>query len=246
MKTKQRIRLILLFSGIVLIGYIVFQTAHKSILYSSFGADIPKKYPVFGIDISHYQGAINFEALEQMSLENDSVQFVYIKATEGENFKDSRSSENAKGCSMYNLKYGFYHFYSPYTAATIQATFFCEIIKEYNFDLIPVIDIEEKGDLSKTALLDSINIFLNVVENNLSMRPMIYTYSSFFNTNFNGKNFNDELFWIANYNRSNPLMKKDNVVAWQFSEKGTINGINTPVDLNVAKEYFMEKVLVNP
>lgn len=243
MKVKKATLLIALFFGILAIGYIVWDSKKRSFVYDGFGVAIPPDYPIMGIDVSHHQGEINYQEAVSMHGAKDSIQFVYIKVTEGTDFKDSRYDQNAEGFAALGMNYGFYHYYQPNKSAEKQALFYCETIKNYNFKLIPVVDIEVIGDLNKSQLVDSISVFINRVDAILESRPMIYTYVSFFNDYFDGTDLDNELFWLASYNRKNPYMKKENAIIWQFSERGTVNGISTRVDLNVAKSTFNEKVI---
>ncbi len=225
------------------IAYILLQTKRASFIYSDYGVAIPPEYPIIGMDISHHQGEINYEETMQMGTAKDSIQFVYIKVTEGTNFLDSKFDENAEGFAAHGMNYGFYHYYQPDASAEKQALFYCETIKRYNFKLIPVVDIEVIGNQSKSRLVDSLTVFINRVDEILESRPMIYTYVSFYKDYLHNTSLDTELYWLASYNRKNPYMDMPNALIWQFTERGNVNGISTKVDLNVAKSNFKEKVL---
>lgn len=236
--------MLILLAGASAIGYILLQTKKSSFIYSDYGVKIPSEYPLLGIDVSHHQGAINYEETMEMGSGTDSIQFVYIKATEGSDFRDSRYDRNAEGFAKGGMNYGFYHYYIPHESAEEQALFYCETVKNYNFKLVPVLDIEVIGDLTPKALVDSIGVFMNKVESVLETRPMIYTYSSFYRDYLRNTTLKSELYWLASYSRKNEFMDQENVIIWQFSEKGNVNGIGEKVDLNVAKLTFNHKVIV--
>jgi lysozyme len=242
---KFKAIVIFLFLGVALstIGYILLQTKKSSFIYSDYGVAIPSDYPIIGLDISHHQGEINYEETMQMGSAKDSIQFVYIKASEGTNFLDTKFDQNAEGFAAHGMNYGFYHYYQPDRSAVKQALFYCETVKRYNFKLIPVVDIEVIGSQNKTKLVDSLTVFINKVHAILESRPMIYTYVSFYKDYLHGSSLDSELFWFASYNRKNPYMEMENAVIWQFSERGNVNGIETKVDLNVAKSNYKEKIL---
>ena len=61
-----------------------------------------------GIDVSNWQGNINFK-----SVKNERIEVVYIKATEGDYFKDSYAKQNYERAKAEGLKVGFYHFFKP-------------------------------------------------------------------------------------------------------------------------------------
>jgi lysozyme len=244
MKIKQILVFFAVIFGVAAIGYIVLQTKRNSFVYPDFGVEVPPNYPLLGIDISHHQGDINFEETAKLNSGRDSIQFVYIKASEGRNFADDKSEQNALGCAENNLKYGFYHFFHGSLSAQQQALFFCEQIKSHSFDLIPVIDVEISGGLQPLVLVDSVLVFMDKVEEILEVRPMIYTYISFYADYFEQSKASNELFWLAAYNQKNPYMQKENVLIWQFTEKATVDGIASKVDLNVAKRTFYNKVVI--
>lgn len=244
MKFSRILVLLVAILSVVAIGYIVLQTKRNSFVYPDFGVEVPPNYPILGIDVSHHQGDINFKETAKMHRGIDSIQFVYIKASEGRNFADDKSVENAKGCAENKLKYGFYHFFHGSLSAQEQAQFFCEQLKSHPFDLIPVIDVEISGGLKPLVLVDSVLVFMDKVEEILEVRPMIYTNLSFYADYFENSKASNELYWLAAYDQPNPYMQKENVIIWQFTEKATVDGIASAVDLNVAKRTFYTKVVI--
>ena len=76
-----------------------------------------------GIDISNWQGSVNFAAVR-----NSGVQIVYIKATEGNFYIDPYLQEYYDGATNNGLLVGFYHFFSPSISASSQASFFANAI----------------------------------------------------------------------------------------------------------------------
>lgn len=244
MRIKRIFLLSFLLSGVLMIGYILLQTKRSSFIYSDFGVQVPKDYSLLGIDVSHHQGEIIFNETVQKTKGGDSLEFVYIKATEGTDFRDRNYDKNAEGFAAHKMNYGFYHYYLPHESAEAQAVFFCETIKSFNIKLLPVVDIEVIDPISKTNLIDSLTLFMNRVEAILLYRPMIYTYTSFYEDYLLNTELENELFWLANYSRDNPYMEKENVILWQFTDRATINGIATFVDLNVAKPSFRDSVII--
>lgn len=69
------------------------------------------RYPVRGVDVSHYQGEIDWVVLGQQDID-----FAYIKATEGSFHIDEKFSQNWSGAALSGLAVGAYHF-SALTAA---------------------------------------------------------------------------------------------------------------------------------
>lgn len=239
MKRNAKIFIFFFFLLTAFLVYRVFSERIGDFIYSDFGTPVPEDYPVLGMDISHYQGEINWDQVKNMRIDDDSIQFVFIKATEGLTLEDDRKRPNAYGARGADIDYGFYHFFIPSQSATKQAEFFCEEIGGYNFDLKPVIDVEPDDNINSSQLKDSIQVFLNFVEARLQVRPIVYTYSNLYEQHLSSMN---ELFWIAKYSNNCPAMADENVIFWQFSETGNVDGIGVDVDLNVAKENFFEKI----
>ena len=234
----------LLISLVLIIGLtfmVLKQPKLKSIFYSSYGVNIPAEIKILGIDVSHHQGKINWKQVENMQIKGNSVQFVYLKVTEGTWFKDHKYNYNRKVLDKMPVKVGVYHFFSPKSNITKQVSHFTNSFKRTT--LKPVLDVETIGDLSKNDLIQKVTQFLNETEKRINVRPIIYTYESFYKDYIKGSSLEKEKFWIANYNKTCAVCKQSNVIAWQFSEKGTVNGIAEKVDLNMAKDNFWQHII---
>ena len=85
----------------------------------------PEGYEIHGIDISHYQGNIDWERLRNNGMiEKCPVRFVMIKATEGASKTDEKFVDNFYQAREYAFIRGAYHFWSVYTTGTAQANYF--------------------------------------------------------------------------------------------------------------------------
>lgn len=181
---------------------------------------------VHGIDISHYQRGIFWETLS----ENSNMAYVYIKATEGEGLKDDMYAENIQMAHRYGLKVGAYHFWRPRIDQQQQVDNFLASCRPQDQDLIPMMDIEVTAGLSREALRDSLQKFLFIIENSIRQKPLIYTGQSFYNEYLSGL-LDDYKLMVARYNVIEPeLADGKEVFAWQYTEKGRINGISGYVD----------------
>lgn len=102
--------------------------------------DVPREiYPVKGIDISSHNGShIDFKAVKA-----DTVEFVYIKASEGENFRDSLFYRNYTGAVEAGLKVGAYHFFRFDREGWRQGRNLLDVMGKLRFDLPPAVDVEE-------------------------------------------------------------------------------------------------------
>lgn len=234
------IRRFLLIIGVFLISFLLFTIylteKTSSFIYGSFGVNIPKGSYFIGADISHYQGNVNWDELDTMSFEGDSIRFLYHKATEGISHIDSKMKHNQIELEKRSIPYGYYHYFIPSESAIKQAHHFTSSIKEYDYQLKPVLDIEVIGELEKGDLVDSIKVFIKEVEWELKQEVIIYTYYNFYHSYLKDQLKLPNKYWMANYNADFEFGEMDNVILWQFTENANVNGILGPVDLNLAKE----------
>lgn len=242
MKIKRYFYILISLTLILGVAYMVLrQSKSASSFYSSFGVSLPNDHSILGIDISHHQGKINWDEVEDMKINDDSIQFVYLKVTEGVSFKDSQYKRNRKILNGKPVKVGVYHFFSPNSDVVKQVSHFTNSFQKTT--LKPVLDVERIGNLSKTQIVNAVELFLNETEKRIHVRPVVYTYESFYNDYFKGTKLEGELFWIANYNGNCEICDQDNVLLWQFSDHATINGISEKVDLNDAKPNFWDNII---
>ncbi len=84
-------------------------------------------------------------------------------------------------------------------------------------------------------LCDSLLKFLHLVERAYKQKPIVYTYTNFYNRYLVGE-LNDYKLWIAQYSEREPVLADErDYVLWQYTGKGHINGVNGYVD----KDRFM-------
>ncbi len=186
---------------------------------------------VHGIDLSHYQGEVFWESVGA----NSKMAYVYLKATEGGTHIDKTYERNIELAHRYGLKVGSYHFFRPKTELRLQLENFMSQCRPGDQDLIPMIDIESTGGLRTEEFCDSLFKFLELVENAYRQKPLLYTYTNFYNKHLQGK-IDDYKLMIAQYSEEKPKLADDrDYTMWQYTAKGRINGINTYVD----KSRFM-------
>ena len=163
--------------------------------------------------------------------------YVYLKATEGGDRIDERYENNIILAHKHGLKVGSYHFYRPKTEQVKQLENFMTQCRPGEQDLIPMIDIETKGGLSTEAFSDSLMKFLDLVEKAYKQKPLLYTYTNFYNKWLVGKIPQYPLM-IAQYKDEEPVLADDKeYIIWQYTCKGRIVGVKGYVD----KSRFMGK-----
>jgi len=195
-------------------------------------AGIPEGYEVRGIDVSHYQGVINWERVCRTDIKDAPVSFVIMKATEGVSIKDKQFPYNFKESLRYGLLRGAYHFFTPSESATKQAAYYTQNVHLKKGDLPPVLDIEEIGNLNPQEIRDAVLAWLLIVEDHYGATPILYTYLNFKERYLNGPEFERYPFWIAHYYVPK-LSWTGKWNFWQHTDRGRLPGIQTFVDFNV-------------
>ncbi len=181
-----------------------------------------------GIDISHHQQRIDWQRL----VESSELHFVFVKATEGGDFRDSLFAENWAWLREMGIRRGAYHFFRPKRSGALQAEHYLRTVELQPGDLAPVLDIETTDGVSPEKVIREVSEWLRVVEKALQVRPIIYTNQHFYERYLAGY-FDDYPLWIARYSDEYPRLSARFWHFWQYSEKGRLNGIHRLVDLNV-------------
>jgi len=180
-----------------------------------------------GIDISSHQGYIDWA---KVSSDKD-ICFVYIKATEGATYRSPHYAHNITQARRYGLLVGSYHYIT--TTSTIDEQFdnFSRFALKSVQDLIPMLDVEVRGDWSRSQLIDSVGKFCQLVEEHYGVQPMIYSTMGFYNKNL-APHFNKHHLYIGRYSNEEPEINwEGEYTIWQYSETGIIPGIGSYVDL---------------
>ncbi|MBC5841407.1 glycoside hydrolase family 25 protein [Flavobacterium sp. F-380] len=191
-----------------------------------------------GIDVSEYQGAIDWPAVNAIE-EKFPIQFVFVRATVGNDRVDKAFDENWLGAKDRKIIRGAYHYYRPNENSLEQAALYIKTVRLYKGDLPPVLDIEKLPENQSVARLKiGLRRWLEAVESHYKVKPIIYTGEKYYD-DFLKEEFSDYLFWIANYNFYREKMKED-WLFWQFTEKGSVPGINGNVDVNIYNGDFQQ------
>ena len=206
----------------------------------------PKGYEIRGIDISHYQGKINWEKLSNAQIEHSPIRFVVIKATEGSTQIDDCFQDNFKNARDYGFIRGAYHFWSNKSSARDQARFFLKKVHLKDGDLPPVLDVENKPeDMSVEDFQREILTWMHIVEDKYHVKPILYTYYKFKNQYLNTPVFDDYPYWIAHY-YVDEIEYEGDWKFWQHTDAGRLPGIKGTVDFNLynGSYYDLKKLCI--
>lgn len=239
--------------GLVVIGYIF---AFYYFFVSPFGfrwralygdVSYPEGYEIHGIDISHYQGTIDWEKLRNNGMiEKCPVRFVIIKATEGASAIDENFNDNFYQAREYGFTRGAYHFWSIHSSGRDQANFFLKQVKLEEGDLPPVLDVEHKAkNQTNEDFKQSVLTWLRIVEKKYKVKPIIYTYYKFKMKYLSDSTFDTYPYWIAHY-YVDKVEYKGKWKFWQHTDCGKLPGIKGYVDFNIynGSYYDLRKLTI--
>lgn len=186
----------------------------------------PDRYPVRGIDISSHNGNIDFKAVKE-----SGVDFVFIKATEGIDFKDRLFRQNYENAEKAGLKTGIYHFFRFDKDGVEQAINLMKALGSRRPALGLVIDVEKSGNPDSIPPADINTRLSQMVDylNLLGHRVMFYTNRDGY-YDYLAESFPGYPLWICGFSK-NPINAE--WLFWQFNHRGKVPGIKGDVDINV-------------
>ncbi len=203
-------------------------------------AEYPEGFEIHGIDISHYQGKIDWEQLKNAMIKGCPVRFVIIKSTEGSSQLDENFRENFNQVRDFGFIRGVYHFWSNKSTAREQAYYFLDQVHLTDGDLPPVLDIEHKpADKSVEDFQRDVLTWLHIVEDKYHAKPIIYTYYKFKEQYLSAPVFDDYPYWIAHY-YVDKVQYKGKWKFWQHTDVGKLPGIKGYVDFNIYNGSYYE------
>jgi lysozyme len=182
----------------------------------NFGRVSPKDYAVHGVDVSRWQGDIDWTKLRMQG-----ANFAYIKATDGGDHLDPMFRTNWR------------------RTAGEQAEWFIRNVPRDPDALPPVIDVEWNGEsrckqrLARKRVLEKMQVFMDMLERHYGQRPIIYTAPDFYEDNLTGE-FLNYPFWLrAVAQHPSKVYPGRKWVFWQYSGSGLSHGVDGKIDLNV-------------
>ncbi len=178
-------------------------------------------YLVKGIDVSHYQGDIDWDLIK-----DQGIKFAYIKATEGSIYTDEYYYQNHSEAVENGISVGAYHFFSFDSKGETQAGHFIETIGPQDGMLLPAVDVEYYGDKKKNhpdgqELRKELSLMLDILEEYYGCKPLIYSTQSFYHKYLEGY-YDEYPLWIRNVY----LPPAQDWIVWQYSDKLKLEGVN--------------------
>ena len=251
MKKGLKIIIIILIIILILLAAIFFTVfilaKQKKIFINKWFVDENKS--IIGVDVSAYQANIDMNKLKEQN-----IKFIYIKATEGSKKQDDRFAPNWKNAKNANLLSGAYHFFSYDSEGKTQAENFIKTVgDDIQGRLLPVVDVEYYGDKEqnppdKADVVRELRVFLEILEENYGVKPLIYTRADIYNNYLKGE-FDQYKKWISSFYTPISWNYKDEWYIWQYLNRGQLEGYTGGekyIDLNILnKDKQLEDLIVN-
>lgn len=192
------------------------------------GLEADSSPTVEGIDVSVWQGEIDFYAVK-----SSGVDTVYIRSSYGEQGVDSRFYQHYQGAKAAGLHLGFYHYLTAQTQteAREQARFFARLIQNLSYDCRPAMDYESFRGIPTNQINAVALAFLEELESITGHTPMVYA-NDYDASNIFGPALSRFPLWAAAYGPTQPNVTA-NWSSWagfQYTDQGQVPGIQGTVD----------------
>lgn len=219
-------------AAIILGSLTVLLFWNGGIILNGFSA---RKYPVKGVDVSSYQGQINW-----LELASENISFAFIKATEGSSFVDKNFADNFLEARKTHLAVGAYHFFSYDSPGQTQAENFINTVNPYEGMLPPVIDLEFYGDKevnlpTREYVDEQLQAMLRTLEDYYGQKPIIYATEKSYSLYLAG-DYEEYAIWIRNVITKPELSGQRDWTFWQYTNREKLDGYHGTekyIDMNV-------------
>lgn len=194
------------------------------------------EYPVRGVDVSSYQGDIDWNVLS-----GQDISFAFIKATEGSSFVDECFAKNWEEAHETALYIGAYHFFSFESAGQRQAEHYIETVGDLSeSSLPPVIDVEyydvpSGTDVSAATIRRELGTMIEVLTNYYGRPPILYVTKQTY-TDVIKEYFTECPLWVRSVYGKPNFVREDAWCFWQYSNRHRLPGYDGKepyIDMNV-------------
>ena len=169
-----------------------------------------------------------------------------MNARDGKSFCDSTFEQNIIGAHKAGLRCGVYHYacFTDKAKAAAEYEYFFDTLKPFKdkITLYAALDIEDAAFQDQKRKAQNTDLVLLFAEKAKAhgFVPALYTNNNFLTYYYEKERLADIAVWKAHYykpRKDEPIpAEPQNIVMWQWSEKGRVNGINADVDLNLVFE----------
>jgi lysozyme len=184
-----------------------------------------------GIDVSVYQGAVDWDAVAASGIE-----FAFARVSDGVGTPDSRFATNWTGMRAAGLARGAYQFFRASEDPSAQAALVLSALDEAGGigmgDLPVVMDIETADGESSDTVRSHMTTWLGAVAATTGKVPIVYTNAA--TAPVLGSAFGAYPLWVAAWETSCPTVPAgwSTWTMWQYADTGSVDGIEGAVDLD--------------
>ncbi len=203
---------------------------------------------VNGIDVSAYQPGVDFGQVHDAG-----YSFVYIKATESTNYTSATFAAQWQDAGAAGMLCGGYHFFDFNADPAAQARFFLSVCPPQKGALPPMLDLETTDGVPPAGQnVAAVATFLNIVQHATGVRCVLYVNDGCWSGTLGATgDFSGHPFWAPSYlegvtapppsSKTPPILQPpppqitawESWTFWQYSQSGTVAGIDGGVDLDV-------------
>lgn len=186
---------------------------------------------LFGIDVSYYQGTIDWNAVAA-----DGVEFAIVRVSHSTSFFDPQFDANLAGARAAGIHTGVYQYFQPDEDPIAQAQLLLDHLGPLQpGDLPPMIDVETTGGVGPAGVASAVAAWLDHVEAALGVKPLIYTGHYFWQDNVGSSDFGEYPLVVAWYGVDCPGNIPTGWDMWtihQYGDNGNVSGISGNVDVD--------------
>ena len=206
------------------------QTGYEPVGHTSLASTVCATGTVVqGIDVSVYQGSINWSDVKAAGID-----FAIARISDGSSL-DSYFSANWTGMKSAGLVRGAYQYFEPGDDPTTQANIVISAVGKLGAGDLPVTaDMETTGGESAATIAANLKTWVSAVQTGTGKLPMIYTGEGYWDGDVASSSFSSDPLWVANWGVSCPDIPTgwSQWSIWQYSDSGTVSGISGAVDLD--------------
>lgn len=194
-----------------------------------------------GIDVSIYQGAVDWNKVAA-----SGVKFAFLRSSYGKDSVDPTFAHNRTAAKAAGVKVGAYHFaYPSLNTAEQEAAHFMAVAKPVAGELLPVLDFEQTMNVAWAAQ------FVSILHKELGVWPILYASSSWLSTLGKNATLRNCPVWQADYGpndgaRHTPATIYKKPVVHQYTSVGQVPGVSGHVDKDVCLVPLSQIAYVKP
>ena len=194
-----------------------------------------------GIDVSRYQGSINWSAVAAAG-----KQFAIVRIGSSNNngaYVDPYFLQNVNGAHAAGLRVGAYYYTYARTESAVagELTTFLNALEGLQLEYPVFVDVEARSltSLGKPQLTNLVKYAMDIL-NQRKWYAGWYSYTNYINSYMNASALANYPLWVADYRSS--LGYTGQYGMWQYSGSGTVSGITGAVDLDYSYQDYLPTI----